>query len=692
MDLRTLNPPQRKAAETLKGALLILAGAGTGKTRVITYRIANLMKHGVGPDQIVGLTFTNKAGNEMRERLTAIVGGQSKKVFLGTFHSFCLKILRAHGTRLGLPRKFSIVATSDQLDLTRRAIEELGMQGKIYPQQIHSCISWGKNKLLDENEFCEELCVKALPISAESAKELYLNYEAQLRLHNAIDFDDCIFKTIKLLREHPEVQKILKEKYKYYLVDEFQDTNASQLELIRLLVSDDENVCVVGDDDQSIYSWRGASPGVLDAFLRVYKTAETVFLEQNYRSTKNILHAANTLIQNNTLRKDKKLWSEHDPRFPIMSAELGDERAEADWVAQKIFGLLGQGQELKDICVLYRSNAQAKHLEFALREYGVNYKTFGGQSLFEKKEIKDFLAYLRIIVNQSDKLALWRVINTPSRGVGVQTLEKLSKRSVEINTTAFQALEQGEVKLIGKANTMVPEFLTKIRELSARQINSPQSIKDAGQAIIQSFGLVHTIKEKTKSAMSRQYKVETLCAMPGMVASTMEYMINSNEDKDVTIHDVLDRLCLDREAMKIQKEDAEQYVSLMTVHAAKGLEYPSVFVVGMEEGLFPHKNSMTSSEDICEERRLCYVALTRAKQKLFLSNARLRSTGFHKEARSPSRFLKEINEYVTPVNIEQEQKQEEQRLDVRKARTLSRLQQMRDAFDKKKIKGPPTFK
>ncbi|MCX6117935.1 MAG: UvrD-helicase domain-containing protein [Proteobacteria bacterium] len=644
LDLDSLNPEQRRGVETIVGPSLILAGAGTGKTRVITFRIAHMLDRGIAPEAIAAMTFTNKAAREMADRVRELVGKErASKIRIGTFHSFCLLILREFGTRLGLPKKFSLAGTSDQLDMLGRAIKEESSLTGVNLEALHAAISRAKNALLTPNEFAQRSMHLMLNLDGDSCAKAYELYERQLKLNRMIDFDDCIFKCVTLLENFPEVRAQLENRYRYYMVDEFQDTNEGQLRLLELVASKHNNVCVVGDDDQSIYSWRGAMFETLERFETMFKGAVLIKLEQNYRCTNTILKAANQVIKNNSKRKDKSLWSESVHEFPLYLEPNANEEDEAKWIALKCMSLIGEGGQAKEIAVLYRANNQARLIELALRELGIPYETFGGSSFFERKEVKDFLAYIRLIVRPDDRLAFWRIINTPHRGIGIKSLEKIEAACQASGHSPFLQAKKlsAELGLTSKSLNALNEFIGELSTIQALEIDTPEQVQQLGDEVIRRFGLVSDIREHTKDAASRDRKIENLKSLPGWLSRCASDMINEQGKLDV--HDLLDRLTLnDRDISEKDDKFKSNRVSLMTIHASKGLEFPFVFLCGLEEELFPHKNSIGSIQGITEERRLFYVALTRAKLKLFLTYALERGTGAYKTSRLPSRFIKEI--------------------------------------------------
>lgn len=635
VNLTSLNSEQFAAVKHISGPLMIIAGAGTGKTRVITYRMTHMLEAGISPECIVALTFTNKAAKEMKERLADLAGKKAKRIFIGTFHSFCLRILREFADRIGMDQRFSLAGTSDQLDLIRKALEEKGWQGLYKPEDLLARISSAKNALLLPSELNNSFEDKDPAVLAV----VYDLYERQLKLNRVIDFDDCIFKTALLLRNNPDITEQLEARWTHFLVDEFQDTNFAQLFILELLAVRNKNICVVGDDDQSIYSWRGAMVETLDKFETTFVGTRLIKLEQNYRCSNVILNAANKVIRNNTGRKSKTLWSASKNEDPITLAAHVDDIAEAKWIALKIFGFLGKGRRPREFGVLYRANKQSRALELALRENKIPYKVFGGTSFFERKEVKDFLCYFRLSVNPNDRLAFWRVINTPSRGIGLKTLEKIENKALELNLSPFEVLAQGLIPLDSKQRVAAAHFTEVLKSIQSAPLSDPEELEERGRRMLKEFGLEDEIKLKTAHEGSRRRKLDALRRLPAWIRELAESRIE--EKGQLQLIDLLDQLSLDSESPEKDKGN-DNYVSLMSIHGSKGLEFPIVFLCGVEEDQLPHKNSHGSELGLSEERRLFYVALTRAKEKLHLSYARERFSQFKKSERKPSRFIDEL--------------------------------------------------
>lgn len=679
VDLTGLNAQQYEAVTTIDGPLMIIAGAGTGKTRVITYRMTHMLGSGIEPQRIVAMTFTNKAAKEMKERLTELAGRQAKGISIGTFHSFCLRILREFAAEIGMDARFSLAGTSDQLDLIRKALEEKGWQGLYKPEELLSRISSAKNALLLPSEVLDGFEDKDPAVLSV----VYDLYERQLKLNRVIDFDDCIFKTALLLKARPEVRERLEARWTHFLVDEFQDTNFAQLFILELLAVRSTNICVVGDDDQSIYSWRGAMVETLDRFETTFTGTKLIKLEQNYRCSNVILNAANKVIANNSGRKPKTLWSASKNEDPITLASHVDDVNEAKWIALKIFGLLGKGRKAKDVGILYRANKQSRAIELALRENNIPYKVFGGQSFFERKEVKDFLCYFRLSVNANDRLAFWRVINTPARGIGLKTLEKIEAKALELNLSPFEVLAQGLVSLDAKQRVAAEHFTGVLRNIQSASFTTPEELEERGKRMLKEFGLEDEIKLKTAHEGSRRRKLDALKRLPTWIKELAESRIE--EKGQLQLIDLLDQLSLDSESPAKDKGN-DNYVSLMSIHGSKGLEFPVVFLCGLEEDQLPHKNSHGSELGLSEERRLFYVALTRAKEKLHLSYARERFSQFKKSARKPSRFIDELPALGLISELDAERREQvaiEDKKQTNMARLSSLKASLRSGFERK---------
>jgi DNA helicase II / ATP-dependent DNA helicase PcrA len=629
--LDQLNPAQLGAVSHTEGPLLILAGAGSGKTRVLTHRISYLLDEGfAAPDEILAITFTNKAANEMKDRVALLVGPESRKMWVSTFHAFCARILRVHAEKLGYRREFTIYDSADQVRLVRRCIIELGKDPKRFnPRSFHAQISAAKNLLLDASDYLRQ----TEGFMAENVAEVYDLYQKRLYENNAMDFDDLIMQTVALLEVFPEVRERYQRRFKYVHVDEYQDTNHAQYRLVNVLAAAHRNLCVVGDDDQSVYSFRGADIRNILDFERDYPEAKVVRLEQNYRSTRTILDAANAVVANNASRKAKELWTAGEEGERIRQFTAADDYAEARFVVSEVLRLVDSGASLKDIAVFYRTNAQSRTLEDVLVREGVPYQIVGGVRFYERAEIKDLMAYLSVISNRNDSVSLERIINVPKRGLGATSVARLSEHAQCNGISLYDALaEAGEAGLTGKALracAQVRDFFEGWR-VAAREVAPSEMV----EAVLDESGYKAELEaENTVEAESR---LENLAEL---VNAAAEYE-RVADPLEATLDGFLQEQALFSEADRLTGEGR---VTLMTLHNAKGLEYNHVFVVGMEEGTFPHARSM-DEQNLEEERRLCYVGITRARKTLTLSYARVRSTYGEREYQMPSRFLSEIPE------------------------------------------------
>ena len=629
--LDQLNPAQLGAVTHTEGPLLILAGAGSGKTRVLTHRISYLLDEGfAAPDEILAITFTNKAANEMKDRVALLVGPESRKMWVSTFHAFCARILRVHAEKLGYRREFTIYDSADQVRLVRRCITELGKDPKRFnPRSFHAQISAAKNLLLDASDYLRQ----TEGFMAENVAEVYDLYQKRLYENNAMDFDDLIMQTVALLEVFPEVRERYQRRFKYVHVDEYQDTNHAQYRLVNVLAAAHRNLCVVGDDDQSVYSFRGADIRNILDFERDYPEAKVVRLEQNYRSTRTILDAANAVVANNASRKAKELWTAGEEGERIRQFTAADDYAEARFVVSEVLRLVDSGDSLKDIAVFYRTNAQSRTLEDVLVREGVPYQIVGGVRFYERAEIKDLMAYLSVISNSNDSVSLERIINVPKRGLGATSVARLSEHAQRNGISLYDALaEANEAGLTGKALRACAQVrdLFEGWRVAAREVAPSEMV----EAVLDESGYKAELEaENTVEAESR---LENLAEL---VNAAAEYE-RVADPQEATLDGFLQEQALFSEADRLTGEGR---VTLMTLHNAKGLEYDHVFVVGMEEGTFPHARSM-DEQNLEEERRLCYVGITRARKTLTLSYARVRSTYGEREYQMPSRFLSEIPE------------------------------------------------
>ena len=630
--LQNLNAPQKEAVLHTEGPLLVLAGAGSGKTRVITARIAHLIEMGVAPWNILAVTFTNKASEEMQKRLEVMTGGRGKGVLMSTFHRFCAQLLRREGQAIGLSQHFVIYDDHDQKELVKDCLVELSLDDKKFkPGVLVSMISRAKDELIDASSYQIHALTSPDPFRQMVASVYHL-YQKKLTASNALDFGDLIMKCVELLRDSQVTREKLQERFKYIMVDEYQDTNRAQYVLIKTLAAKYRNLCVVGDDDQCVYVWRGADIRNILEFEKEYPETKVVKLEQNYRSTKIILDAAWNVVQRNQFRKDKKLWTEKTAGDPISATEFNDEREEALAVASAIHQKVrNEDFHYKDFAVFYRINAQSRVLEDALRRLEIPYKIIGSVRFYDRAEVKNVIAYLRVIVNPADTLSIKRIINIPTRALGKTTMETIERFAIEQQLTLFNALERvAEIAdLTPRAKKAAKDFHTLLSTFMARrdQLNAQEMTKQ----VLEATGYLKEMEadEDTEAQARAQNIREFLNAVD-------EYLERS-EDKSTS--GFLEQVSLVADSDEI--ESGPNYVTLMTVHLAKGLEFPSVFLTGMEEGLFPIGESDFSQEDLEEERRLCYVGMTRAKNHLQITWTASRRLFGHSRWNAPSRFIEE---------------------------------------------------
>lgn len=635
MDLSTLNKEQRQAVDTLDGPLLILAGAGSGKTRALTYRIANLVDHGVSPWNILALTFTNKAAREMRERTEALLGGSVKDMWVATFHSCCTRILRSDIDKLGRDRNFVIYDDDDQTSLIAAIMKRLGVNDKdITKRQIKEHISEAKNKSTEPEKFLMDN-----PYLDESVLKVFREYQRSLKEYNALDFDDLLGKTLELFQSCPEVLQKYRSKFRYILVDEYQDTNVMQYHIVELLAREHGNICVVGDDDQSIYGWRGADIRNILDFEKDFPGAKVIRLEQNYRSTSNILDAANAVIENNQGRKSKKLWTDNGRGDRIETFTADSERDEAHFVCRKIMEGVRNGMNYGDFAVLYRMNAQSRIPETAMVNYGIPNKVYGGQRFYERKEIKDIMAYLRLIYNPFDDIALKRIINVPKRSIGDASIAELARVAEQEGKSMLVAALTSE-NIDPRAMKKIKPFADTMGEFIALSRTMPLSEFTWGMISALEYENYLKAEDKRGEVESRMDNLREL------IGNIKEIEKDLSEGEDA-LRAFLENVSLvsDIDSMN----DGNSAVALMTLHSAKGLEFPVVFMIGMEENIFPTsraRNDM-SNHAMEEERRLCYVGMTRAKQKLYLINARQRNIFGNESYNRKSRFIEEIPAELT---------------------------------------------
>lgn len=635
--LSSLNAVQQKAVQATEGPLLILAGAGSGKTRVLTHRVAYLLyEKQVHPWNILAITFTNKAAREMRERISSLVGVEAEDIWISTFHAMCVKILRRNIDQIGYSRNFTILDTSDQLTVMKKLLKEENLDPKSFdPRSILHKISAKKNLLITPKTMQQQ----ASNYFEQVIADLYDKYQQQLRANESLDFDDLLMLTVHLFREVPSVCEYYQRKFQYIHVDEYQDTNHAQYVLVKMLADHHQNICVVGDSDQSIYQFRGADITNILHFERDYPNAQLIKLEQNYRSTKKILAAANHLIAHNTERKEKDLWTDNEEGMPIQLLEMSSETDEAHAVLKTIIQGVVQGHQYRDYAILYRTNAQSRVLEEELRKALIPYQVVGGFKFYDRKEIKDILCYLRLVVNPQDDISLTRVINVPKRGIGAVTLEKINTYRAKHHLSMFQALlEVEQIGISARAVKPLKQFVNLINQF--HQMAEYLSAAEITEELIQQIGYREELKkEKSIEAMSRLENIDELLTV-------VQQFEKKNEDKSLVafltdLALVADIDSLDQEHPEKQLDD---YVSLMTLHSAKGLEFPYVFLVGMEESIFPHQRSLESEQAIEEERRLAYVGMTRARKGLYLFHTKMRKIFGKTSLNPPSRFLAEIPE------------------------------------------------
>ena len=637
MNLDTLNPAQREAVEKTEGPVLILAGAGSGKTRVLTTRIGHLIEDkGVQPANILAITFTNKAANEMRERVEETLESDASDMWISTFHSCCVRILRKDINRIGYNRSFVIYDSADQVTLVKDCLKELNLNDKVFePKMIISTISGAKDKLYDPKQF------KAMHMNdnrMSKIADVYALYQDRLKRNSALDFDDLIFKTVELLKSDKEVLDYYRNRFKYIMVDEYQDTSKAQYELIKILAKEHQNICVVGDDDQSIYGWRGADIRNILEFEKDYDDVHVVKLEQNYRSTQIILDAANTVISNNIERKRKRLWSEKKDGELIKIQVAQDEIEESDFVADMIAKISReQNRSYKDFAVLYRANAQSRSVEDALNRSQIPYNIYGGTKFYERKEIKDLIAYLRVIQNPQDDISIKRIINVPRRGIGLRTIEKIEDRASLKQESIYSVLIDIETnsEISTKARNIISEFVDNVIG-TLRTMREVYPVSKLIEKVIESIDYYGYIDELYKG--DKEEAEERKDNVKEFISVAMEFEQNS-EEKD--LETFLTGVALTSESSEEEEIDK---VSLMTIHTSKGLEFPVVFIVGMEDGLFPIARAVRSMSDseIEEERRLCYVGITRAKEILYLTLTQKRTLYGKTNPSIASRFMEEL--------------------------------------------------
>ena len=623
----SLNDRQKEAVVNTDGPMLILAGAGSGKTKVLTTKVAYLIEEkNIDPNNILAITFTNKAAKEMKERIFKLEGNSAFYIQISTFHSFGLKILKENCELLGYEKNFTILDSDDSLSIIKKIMKELNIDANKYnPKAIKNVISNNKNEIIDPEKY-------SLYVNTdfdEIALEVYRKYEKSLKINNAVDFDDLLILPLKLFNNNPGVLQKYQEKYQYVFIDEYQDTNEPQYILSKMISAKYKNITVVGDADQAIFTWRGANYKNILNFEKDYKDAKVVLLEENYRSTKTILNAANNVIKNNKVRKEKNLWTQNEEGSKITYYKAFDEKDESNYVVNEIKKLMEKGVNPKDICVLYRANAQSRTVEEAFLTSNISYNIVGSYAFYNRKEIKDLIAYLKLIYNNKDDVSLLRVINYPKRGIGNKAIENLAIKSNVLDKSLYEVIDSGKEL----------EFKNMIEEIKKEE--SHLTLTELIDMVLDKSGMKKSLEDE--KSIEAEIRLENLEEFKS-IAKAME--INEGI---VSLEELLDKLALVSDVSE-QKNDNEDKVTLMTMHAVKGLEYDYVFVVGVEEGLFPHSNSLESNDELEEERRLCYVAITRAKKKLYLINARSRILYGKVSSNVPSRFINEISdEYIETI-------------------------------------------
>ena len=635
----TLNEQQKEAVFCTEGPLLLLAGAGSGKTRVLTHRIAYLIDQGVNPYHIMAITFTNKAATEMRERVDQLVGYGAEHIWVSTFHSTCVRILRRHIDKLGFGNSFTIYDADDQKSLIRGICKQFKIDTKMLPERsIIREISSAKDEFMTPSEYEAK---HQYDFNKKKIAEIYREYQKQLRSNNALDFDDLLFKTVELFQFHPEVLDYYQERFQYIMVDEYQDTNTIQFQLISMLARKYRNLCVVGDDDQSIYKFRGANIKNILNFENVFPDAQVIKLEQNYRSTQNILNAANEVIANNAGRKEKKLWTENEEGDLIEFHQYGTEYEEAEQIASEIEKLAGEGYEYKNMVILYRTNAQSRVFEEGFMIKNIPYRIVGGTNFYQRKEVKDMICYLKAVGNGMDDLAVRRIINVPRRGIGAATIDKINTYAIENDISFLDACFQADsITTLGNAKKKIRGFADMIQEF--RDQEKRGSLEDLFHFVLEKTGYVEGLKaEKTEEAESRIENINELLN---------KIVTYEQEAEEPSLGELLEEIALVADIDDL--EDSDNRVILMTLHSAKGLEFPYVFICGMEDGIFPSYMTIISEndEDMEEERRLCYVGITRAKKKLYLSAAKRRMIQGRTQFNKVSRFVDEIPEELLDVS------------------------------------------
>lgn len=636
MDLKSLlNKEQYEGAITVEGQVLILAGAGSGKTRVLTYRMANMIEDlGIPPYKILAITFTNKAAKEMKDRVKKIVGERAEDMWISTFHSTCVRILRREIEHLGYKSNFTIYDTSDQKTLIGECMKALNINDKdINQREIIGKIGRAKDKMQSAESFKRE---HESNFRENKIADVYLMYQKRLKENNAMDFDDLIFKTVELFKKNPDVLEFYQRKFQYIMVDEYQDTNGAQYEFVKLLAKKYKNICVVGDDDQSIYGWRGADISNILDFEKDYPEAKVIKLEQNYRSKGNILNAANVVIANNTYRKDKALRTEQEAGSKIKIYRAFDDRSEGDFVSKTICDVKSnENRKNDDFAILYRTNAQSRIFEETLRRRGIGYKIVGGTRFYDRKEIKDLISYLKVLVNPQDDISLRRIVNVPKRSIGDATVNKVQEFVASFELNLWDALTEARniPTLTPRNATCIEKFTELMENFIILKETVPVSVLI--ESILKDTGYLDELSKSDE--IEDKSRIENL---KELVSDAVDFE-RSSEDK--TLEAYLEKVSLVQDTDKLdQEEDGEGSVVLMTIHSAKGLEFPVVFMVGMENGIFPSEADMNQDDQMEESRRLCYVAITRAKEQLYLTSAEVRKQFGRTVSYSQSDFIGEI--------------------------------------------------
>lgn len=618
--IESLNKEQQEAVITTEGPLLVIAGAGSGKTKVLTTRIAHLIKNiGVDPSNILAITFTNKAAKEMKERVVNLLGPIAYQIQISTFHSFGLSVVRDNYELLGYKKEFTILDSDDSLLIVKRILKDMNLDSKIYnPRAIRNRISSAKNEMILPDEL-ERFSACDFD---EKVVDVYRKYQEKLESNNSLDFDDLLLRPIELFNNHPEVLNEYQERFKYILIDEYQDTNEVQYTLTKLLSKKNKNICVVGDESQSIYAFRGSNYRNILNFEKDYKNAKIILLEQNYRSTKTILNAANDVIKNNKQRKEKNLWTDNEIGDKIIYHKSLDEKEESSYVTGQINELIKSGVSLNDIVVLYRTNAQSRNIEEAMLRESIPYKVIGSFYFYNRKEIKDLIAYLKLIYNNDDDVSLTRIINSPKRGIGAKTLEQLNIKASVLGTSLYNVIDGGKE--------------LKFKELieSLKQQSEVLSLTELVDVVLEKSGLKAELE--SEASLEAEARLENLEEFKSITKNFEE------RNGIISLSDFLSEISLVADIE--EHKDRDNVITLMTIHSAKGLEFKYVFVIGMEEGIFPHSRSLNNDDELEEERRLCYVAITRAKKKLWLVSAKRRVLYGLDNMNPTSRFVKEIGD------------------------------------------------